>query len=166
MTHVHNAQDSARYLLSLNGRPSSAAVIVEDSQEKAIVVKANYKDYWTFPGGMIDAHETPKVAALREVAEEIGLIIKPENIVFRWVAARHSEIVDTYQFIFASALEPGMIDHIVLQTSEIDEWRLVSKDEVLSNNRHYAKAVLLWANNNSEGYIEQSFTVNFHESSQ
>ena len=29
--------------------------------------------YWTFPGGAIDAGESPDAAAMREVAEEVGI---------------------------------------------------------------------------------------------
>lgn len=159
MSHVYSAQEKAQWLLRLHARPSSAAMILEDDQERAIIVKANYKNYWTFPGGVIDAQETPKQAAVREVVEEIGLKINPDTMQFSWITARHSHIVDTYQFIFKSQLHPGITDHIVLQESEIDEWRFITKEEVLSNNRHYAKAVVLWASNNQEGYIEQSFTV-------
>src|SRR4051794_7632051 len=35
---------------------------------------------WALPGGRIDAGETPVVAALRELSEEIGLELKPEDI--------------------------------------------------------------------------------------
>jgi hypothetical protein len=33
----------------------------------------------------------------------------------------------------------------------------VSKAEVMSNNLHYAKTVELWASDNVEGYVEQTF---------
>ena len=157
MAHLYNQHDKPHWLLAMHARPSSAVIILESSDERALIVKANYKTHWTFPGGMIDAGETPKQAAIREVSEEVGLTIYPENMRFGWMAARHSAVADTYQFIFKAPLEPGLTDTIILQASEIDEWRLVSKDEVLSNNLNYAKTVELWARDSVESYVEQTF---------
>ena len=36
--------------------------------------------FWFTPGGKIDAGETPKMAAVRELREEIGLVIAPEDL--------------------------------------------------------------------------------------
>ncbi|HEV7951899.1 MAG TPA: NUDIX hydrolase [Candidatus Saccharimonadales bacterium] len=157
MTHPYSIKQNEHWLHGMHARPSSAVIILEDDQRKALIVKANYKTHWTFPGGMIDAGETPKQAAIREISEEVGLTIDADNVQFGWMAARHSEIADTYQFIFKARLQDGQANEIILQASEIDEWRLVSKDEVLSNNLHYAKTVELWARDNVEGYIEQTF---------
>jgi 8-oxo-dGTP diphosphatase len=143
----------------MHARPSSAVLILEDAQEMALIVKAHYKSHWTFPGGMIDADETPKQAAIREVSEEVGLTIHPDAVAFGWVVARHSAVADTYQFIFKAALQPDTVQGIILQESEIDEWRLVSKADVLSQNIRYAKAVELWAKENIEGYFEQTLGV-------
>lgn len=157
MDQVYNSAEKEHWLLRQHARPSSAVLILEDDDERALIVKANYKAHWTFPGGMIDKGETPKQAAVREVAEEVGLTIDASDVQFGWTAARHSVVADTYQFIFTTKLQPGMADHIILQTSEIDDWRLVSKAEVLSESNRYAKTVSLWADGNVEGYVEQTF---------
>jgi 8-oxo-dGTP pyrophosphatase MutT (NUDIX family) len=157
MAHLYTSTENEHWLHAMHARPSSAVIILEDEQQKALIVKANYKAHWTFPGGMIDAGETPKQAAIREVKEEVGLTIAAEDTQFGWMAARHSHVADTYQFIFKATLSDGQTDEIVLQASEIDDWRLVSKAEVMSNNLHYAKTVELWASDNVEGYVEQTF---------
>jgi len=159
MAHEYSLKENGHWLHSMHARPSSAVMILEDAQERALIVKANYKAHWTFTGGIVDAGETPKQAAIREVAEEVGLHINPETVQFRWMAARHSVVADTYQFIFTAPFDAALVETIILQASEIDEWRLVTKAEVLSNNLHYAKTVVLWAQNNTEGYVEQTFGV-------
>lgn len=160
MTQLYSSKGNEHWLYSMHARPSSAVIILEDDQQKALIVKANYKAHWTFPGGMIDAGETPKQAAVREIYEEVGLTIDADSVQFGWMAARHSEIADTYQFIFKAQLRPEQTRDIILQTSEIDDWCLVSKEDVLSNNMDYAKTVVLWANGNTEGYVEQTFGFN------
>ena len=35
----------------------------------------SYKDDWELPGGVVEAHEPPRIAAQREVAEELGINI-------------------------------------------------------------------------------------------
>ncbi|MDB5187039.1 MAG: hypothetical protein JWM07_511 [Candidatus Saccharibacteria bacterium] len=157
MSPLYTSKSEAHFLHTFHARPSSASIILQDDQQRALIVKAHYKAHWTFPGGMIDADETPKQAAVREVQEEVGLTIEPDAVTFGWIAARHSIVADTFQFIFKAQLLPGQIDSIILQASEIDEWRLVSKDDVLSMNLDYAKAIVLWARDSTEGYVEQTF---------
>lgn len=154
-----NLPEKAHWLHSMHARPSSAVLILEDAQEMALIVKAHYKPHWTFPGGMIDAGETPKQASIREVMEEVGLTIHPDAVAFGWVVARHSAVTDTYQFVFKALLQSNMTHGIILQESEIAEWRLVSKAEVLSQNIRYAKAVELWAKENTESYFEQTLGI-------
>ena len=38
-----------------------------------------YKDFWEFPGGKIEAGETPEQALKREIGEELATTIQPEE---------------------------------------------------------------------------------------
>jgi len=143
-----------KWLASLPKRISSAALILENSAQQALIVKANYKPYWTFPGGIIDPGETPKEAAVREVYEEVGLKVPLGELSFVAIIDRKSSIAQTYQFVFKAKLKPGAIHDIVLQAIEIDECALVTKTQVLAGDREYAKAVRDWANDIT-GYSEQ-----------
>lgn len=153
------AEQKMSWLERLPKRVSSAAMILENADGKVLVVKANYKSYWTLPGGVVDPGETPKEAALRETLEEVGIDIHPEAVSFVAVVDRTSERAQTYQFIFKAPLAQAMIDHVSLQASEIDEYALVTKDQVLAGDRHYAKALTSWATGET-GYMEQRFNIN------
>lgn len=59
-------------------RPSSRAIIIKDNMI-ALVYSVKEK-YYKFPGGGIKDDEDMVVALVREVKEEVGLIVKPESI--------------------------------------------------------------------------------------
>lgn len=143
--------------LNHHHKRAASAVIILEHEGSALVVKTHYKTHWTFPGGFIDADETPKQAAAREVLEEVGLVVDELSISLGWTAARHSTAADTYQFVFKAPLPRGGIDNIILQANEIDDWKLVSKADILSDCLNYSKAAELWARDNVEIYVEQTF---------
>lgn len=137
-------------------RVSSATMILENEAGEALIVKANYKAHWTFPGGMIDKGETPLQAAVREVHEEVGIAVDPASVEFVAIVDRKSSFLETYQFIFKASLSDAMFGHIHLQASEIDEYVLIDRPGVNSGDRNYGKVIEHWANGTT-GYIEQTF---------
>jgi 8-oxo-dGTP diphosphatase len=150
---------SKRWLRSLPKRASSSAMILENSIGQVLIVKSGYKPYWTFPGGIVDPHETPKEAAIRETLEEVGITVNPKKVEFVAVIDRKSTYADTYQFIFKAPLATKGIGAIVLQKTEIDEYQLVTREQVLSGDRPYGKVIGHWANGRT-GYMEQTFGEN------
>lgn len=147
-----------REWLTSVARVSSAALILEDEAGRALIVKANYKSHWTFPGGVIDPNESPLEGAVRETREEVGLIIDPSTVTFAWVANRASSVADTYQFVFRAAAPRDAAAHVVLQPSEIDDHAWITKADVAAGGRHYGKVIEHWARG-AEGYVEQTFGV-------
>ena len=156
MAHLFTLEHFKEYSDKLERRLSTAAVILEDD-ERVLIVKANYKSHWTFPGGTVDEGETPKQAAVRELKEETNLDVNPDDLRFAWVVNRSSRVAVTYQFLFRAPLDSVNLDELLLQASEIEDWRLVSREEILSNNLHYSKACEAWANRFDGGYLEQTF---------
>jgi 8-oxo-dGTP diphosphatase len=53
----------------------AAGGLITDSDARVLLVKPDYKDCWSFPGGAMDAGENPAAAAAREVREETGLTV-------------------------------------------------------------------------------------------
>lgn len=59
-------------------RPSVRGIIIRDG--KLAVVHSKTYDYYSFPGGGIDAGESMEETLVREIREEIGLEVRPETI--------------------------------------------------------------------------------------
>lgn len=154
--HTYTPDQMATLLNSFDKRVASASVILEDAEGRALIVKAHYKDYWTFPGGMLDDGESPKQAAIREVFEEVGIELDELAVTFCWIASRTSRHMMTYQFVFKASLSEHDKSKIILQRSEIEESRLVTREDVRENGVRYGKVITNWADNVS-GYIEQTF---------
>lgn len=144
------------WLHSQPARVSSATVRLENDKGQVLVVKANYKQHWSFPGGIIEAGETPREAAIRETLEEVGIDIPAEQLEFVAVVTRSSSIATTYQFVFKAPLLTDQVDKIILQAAEIEAYDLVTREQVTKNEemRQYGEVVEHWVNGRT-GYFEQ-----------
>lgn len=148
------------WIKTLDSRVSSSTVLIEDTSGRLLVVKANYKRYWSTPGGVIDKGESPLVGAVRETLEEVGIKLTRHQLDFGWVVYRTSSDMETYQFVFKANIPiDADATKINLQASEIEDYAWVTKDQVLSGDRHYAKVVERWANNSQsdDSYVEQTY---------
>ncbi len=153
---MYNREDIQEFLRTRVSRPASAGVVIYNDKKEALVLKANYKPYWSFPGGWIEDNQTPIQAAVRELSEETGILIIPQRLKFLYIINRVSNIMQSYQFIFEYS---GMIDDftsIKLQPGEIDDYKFVSREEVLINLNNYGGAVQIWAKGENIGYFEQT----------
>lgn len=54
-------------------------VLVEDENGAYLLVRQKYQSYWSLPGGGVESGESSRSAAVREVQEETGVRILPED---------------------------------------------------------------------------------------
>jgi len=55
-------------------------VIAAWCQDRVLVVQHSYKPHWRLPGGGIKRGELPAVCAARELHEETGIIVAPDDL--------------------------------------------------------------------------------------
>ncbi len=66
-----------------NKRIEVVAAIIRDDQGRIFATQRGYgpmKDGWEFPGGKIEAGETPEQALRREIKEELDTLIEVESL--------------------------------------------------------------------------------------
>jgi 8-oxo-dGTP pyrophosphatase MutT (NUDIX family) len=87
--HVRdNVARLERRAVALDGRRAAAvALVADDAVETACFLLTRraarlkrHRGQWALPGGRLDPGETPETAALRELAEEVGLALEPDCV--------------------------------------------------------------------------------------
>jgi 8-oxo-dGTP pyrophosphatase MutT (NUDIX family) len=102
--------------------------------------------FWITPGGALDPGETVEQAALRELAEETGLVLDPQQlrgpIAHRIVVHAYSDkVVDQDETYFIANVPPFVVDiagHTVEEQTTFKGHRWWHRDEVL------ASSALIW----------------------
>ena len=110
----------------------SAAALFTDPAGRVLLVKPNYREHWTLPGGILEHGEPPHVGCRREVAEEIGLDIAPGRLLaIDWRPPDGGRPKPIVSFVF----DGGVLDEdmpIRLQEDELDGYRFVEPGELAS----------------------------------
>lgn len=103
-----------------------------DDLGRILLVKPVYKDPWEIPGGGVEANESPLDACIREVREELGLELQTARL--RSIDYRRPvEGVrgDALRFVFyGGVLSSDETARFQLQSTELSEWRFVSKADL------------------------------------
>lgn len=123
--------DYASYIAGLPRVLAGAGVIFRDAEGRLLLVEPNYRDTWLLPGGTVesDRGESPRRAARRETAEEIGLDVAPGALLaVDWVRGTGRPPLVSYLYD-GGVLDAGRLAAIRLQQEELLSWRLVHWDE-------------------------------------
>lgn len=130
MAKMFTEADNNAWAQQLPGKMTSACVAVRHGG-KILMVKATYKDHWTFPGGIVDAGESPKQAALRETHEETGLALDGNDCELLGVVYTASNGSDRDRFNFAFIVDVPAIDfRLTVPNDEIEAVEWVDSAEI------------------------------------
>jgi 8-oxo-dGTP pyrophosphatase MutT (NUDIX family) len=126
--------DFATYIAGLPKIIAGANTLFRSADGRILIVEPNYRDdgTWTLPGGTIesDRNETPRQAARRESAEEIGLDIEPGALLaIDWVIGIGRPPLASYLYD-GGILDGARLAAVRLQEEELDSWKLVTADEI------------------------------------
>lgn len=126
--------DFATYIAGLPRILAGANTLFRARDGRILLVEPNYRQdgTWTLPGGTIesDEGETPRQAARRETAEEIGLDAAPGALIaVDWVMGPGRPPLASYLYD-GGVLTEAQLAAIRLQEEELDSWRLVPEAEL------------------------------------
>ncbi|MGY5125060.1 NUDIX domain-containing protein [Streptomyces nigrescens] len=130
--------DYAAYIAGLPRVLAGAGTLFRDAEGRLLLVEPNYRDTWILPGGTVesDAGESPRQAARRETAEEIGLDIEPGPLLaVDWVRGKDRPPLVSYLYD-GGVLDAAQLATIRLQEEELLSWRLVHWDEARTLVHH------------------------------
>jgi len=133
-------------------KPSTNVFIIKDS--KVLLgrrINTGWKDGWLCaPGGHVEKGEAPSVAILREIKEELGVDVKPDDLEFLCAYARNDDpyeyfacefIIKDKEYDFQNA-EPEKCSELVwvdihnLPDDIIDDFRRVIEESILGDKQY------------------------------
>lgn len=109
---------------------AAAGALINDHAGNVLLVKPNYRDHWTLPGGIVDHNEPPEAACAREITEELGIdLLVGRLLVIDWAPAYGRRPRPITYFLFDGGVFDGKTG-ITLQLAELDEYAFVDPDRV------------------------------------
>lgn len=131
----------------------AAAIITHNS--KVLIAKRPMNKflggYWEFPGGKIEAGETPEICLRRELAEELAINVKINHYLTE-------QIFDYGQFVVCLKVFLCTLDGGEIKLNDHDEIKWVDKNQLLSYNLAPADIPLVDFYLANESYIHLSET--------
>src|SRR5512146_1882310 len=88
------------YYKSLPTKRMGTGVLFFNVKGELLIVKPNYKEGWSIPGGVIDANESPRAAGFRETKEEIGIDIDEVQFLCVCYSLNDWPKTESLQFVF------------------------------------------------------------------
>ncbi|MFF5932921.1 NUDIX domain-containing protein [Streptomyces sp. NPDC012508] len=127
--------DYATYIAGLPRVLAGAATLFRDAAGHVLIVEPNYREGWVLPGGTVesDTGETPRQAARRETAEEIGLDVAPGALLaLDWAHGTGRPPIVAYVYD-GGVLSDEQLAAIRLQEEELLSWKLIEPSEVTAH---------------------------------
>jgi 8-oxo-dGTP diphosphatase len=121
--------DTQAWYAGLATMYGAAAALITDPSGRVLLVKPNYRDHWSLPGGVLEHGEPPHRGCAREVAEEVGLkITVGPLLVVDWAPPDDGRPRPVTFFVFDGG-EVAPDADIRLQEEELDDYQFTAPAE-------------------------------------
>ena len=109
-----------------------AHVLLTDDDQRVLLCETQFKTDWELPGGIVEPGESPRLGAIREVREELGVDWPVGRLLVADWMPPYLGWEDAIEMIFdGGRVTADQLDRFVLQTSEIRQVRLCTIAEAV-----------------------------------
>ena len=123
--------DRQHFLATLPRKRIAAGALIRDRARRICVVEPTYKPLWAFPGGTVEAYESPSAGCEREVLEELGLTIRLGRLLcIDWVQEEGDPDGGLVLIYDGGVLPPDRVSEIVLPLDELSAFQFVHPQEL------------------------------------
>jgi 8-oxo-dGTP pyrophosphatase MutT (NUDIX family) len=136
MADIGDPNDPARYAYLAEGNARQARkrvatkVVIRDDAGAVLLVNPTYKSHWDLPGGMAEANEPPRVAAARELREELDLVVPLGRLLLAEWVGPGGPWDDQLVFVFdGGLLDAESAGRPKLNDPELSAYKFVRADE-------------------------------------
>jgi 8-oxo-dGTP pyrophosphatase MutT (NUDIX family) len=107
-----------------------AHVLMRTADGRILLCETQFKTDWELPGGIVEPGETPRLGAVREVREELGIDLAVGRLLVADWMPPYLGWDDAIELIFDGGLvSADQLDEFVLQPAEIKRVRLCTLEE-------------------------------------
>jgi 8-oxo-dGTP pyrophosphatase MutT (NUDIX family) len=111
------------FTATLPRKRMGAGLLITDPTGRVLLVEPVYKANWEIPGGAVEADESPRATAVREIGEELGLVVSPGRLLaVDWVPPRESRTEGLMLLFDGGMLTPAGTRTIRLPADELRSW--------------------------------------------
>ncbi len=122
--------DEATWYASLPTMYGTAAALISSPSDEVLLVKPNYRELWSLPGGILEDGEPPHLGCAQEVREELGIEVPVGPLLaVDWIPPDGPRPRPMVAFVFDGGVlaDPSAI---VLQEEELDDFRFVPPSDL------------------------------------
>jgi RimJ/RimL family protein N-acetyltransferase/8-oxo-dGTP pyrophosphatase MutT (NUDIX family) len=133
-------------------------VLVRDRDGRVLICQLTYKRDWDLPGGVVEVGESPRLAAGREIEEELALAIDPGDLLLTDWLPPWSGWDDAVCLVFdGGEHDATLVDTIVKQTREIQHAEFATLDQVRERCADFTTRRIETALANLDGEIRTAY---------
>ena len=130
--------------------------LIRNNADEILLCELTYKQEWDLPGGVVDPHESPAHAVIREIREELQVEVLPQSLVaVNWLPPWRGWD-DAMLFVFDLGVDDQVIARAHLEPRELRSLHWCTLDEVERRAAPYVTRMLRRLAHQTEGtaYLE------------